>query len=145
MFSQRDFLGIIIAIVGAVTVVLSANASDTRLDPKSLLEAISQRAFQVYTIVYVVGMFILSGLSEGPAGRRWVYVDIGLCALFGEAFHSLRVSHKLIDHAGGFTVLSTKAVSTLLTLEWFEIFKEWITYPVIAVSLLVKFAAHTNG
>lgn len=90
-------------------------------------------------------MFILSGLSEGPAGRRWVYVDIGLCALFGEAFHSLRVSHKLIDHAGGFTVLSTKAVSTLLTLEWFEIFKEWITYPVIAVSLLVKFAAHTNG
>ncbi len=73
-----------IAIVGAVTVVLSANASDTRLDPKSLLEAISQRAFQIYTIVYVVGIFILSGLSEGPAGRRWVYVDIGLCALFGK-------------------------------------------------------------
>ncbi|EIW61768.1 DUF803-domain-containing protein [Trametes versicolor FP-101664 SS1] len=118
-FRKRDFLGIIIAIVGAVTVVLSANASDTRLDPKSLLEAISQRAFQVYTIVYVVGMFILSGLSEGPAGRRWVYVDIGLCALFG-----------------GFTVLSTKAVSTLLTLEWFEIFKEWITYPVIAVLII---------
>lgn len=35
--------------------------------------------------------------------------------------------------AGGFTVLSTKAFSTLLTLEWFQIFKEWITFPVVAV------------
>ncbi|KAI0824671.1 magnesium transporter NIPA-domain-containing protein [Trametes gibbosa] len=118
-FRKRDFLGIIIAIIGAVTVVLSANSSDTRLDPKGLLTAISQRPFQVYTIVYIVGIFILSGLSERSAGRRWVYIDVGLCALFG-----------------GFTVLSTKAVSTLLTLEWFEIFKEWITYPVIAVLIL---------
>lgn len=31
-------------------------------------------------------------------------------------------------------MLSTKAISTLLTKEWFEIFAEWITYPVIAVS-----------
>ena len=37
--------------------------------------------------------------------------------------------------AGGFTVLSTKAVSTLLTMEWFEMFTEWITYPVIVVRL----------
>ncbi|KAI0637919.1 DUF803-domain-containing protein [Trametes polyzona] len=118
-FRKRDFLGIIIAIIGAVTVVLSANPSDTRLDPKSLVEAISQRPFQIYAIVYVVGMFILSGLSAGPAGRRWVYIDVGLCALFG-----------------GFTVLSTKAISTLLTLEWFEIFKEWITYPVVAVLII---------
>ncbi len=36
--------------------------------------------------------------------------------------------------SGGFTVLSTKAFSTLLTMEWFEIFTEWITYPVVAVS-----------
>ena len=34
---------------------------------------------------------------------------------------------------GGFTVLSTKAFSTLLTKEWFEIFTEWITYPIVAV------------
>ncbi|KAI0676980.1 DUF803-domain-containing protein [Trametes maxima] len=118
-FRKRDFIGIMIAIIGAVTVVLSANPSDTRLDPKSLIEAITQRPFEVYAIVYTVGIFILSGLSAGPAGRRWVYIDVGLCALFG-----------------GFTVLSTKAVSTLLTLEWFEIFKEWITYPVIAVLVI---------
>ncbi|KAI0356521.1 DUF803-domain-containing protein [Trametes cingulata] len=118
-FRKRDFLGIVIAIVGAVTVVLSANPSDTRLDPDGLIKALSQRPFEVYAIVYIVGIFILSGLSEGPAGKRWVYIDVGLCALFG-----------------GFTVLSTKAVSTLLTLEWLQIFKEWITYPVIAVLVI---------
>ncbi|KAI0722172.1 magnesium transporter NIPA-domain-containing protein [Cerioporus squamosus] len=115
-FRKRDFLGIIIAVLGAVTVVLSANPSDTRLDPDGLIKAITTRPFEIYAITYVAGIVILSGLSEGPAGKRLVYVDVGLCALFG-----------------GFTVLSTKAVSTLLTMEWFEIFKEWITYPVIAV------------
>ncbi|RPD80627.1 DUF803-domain-containing protein [Lentinus tigrinus ALCF2SS1-7] len=115
-FRKRDFLGIIIAILGAVTVVLSANPSDTRLDPEGLIKAITTRPFEIYAITYVAGIVILSGLSEGPVGKRLVYVDVGLCALFG-----------------GFTVLSTKAVSTLLTLEWFEIFKEWITYPVVAV------------
>ncbi|KAH9894380.1 DUF803-domain-containing protein [Cubamyces lactineus] len=118
-FRKRDFLGIVIAIIGAITVVLSANPSDTRLDPEALRKAISQRPFEVYAIVYIAGIVILSGLSEGAAGRRWVYIDVGLCALFG-----------------GFTVLSTKAVSTLLTLEWLQIFKEWITYPVIAVLVL---------
>ena len=34
-------------------------------------------------------------------------------------------------------MLSTKAVSTLLTMEWLQIFKEWITYPVIAVRSLM--------
>ncbi|KAI0332470.1 DUF803-domain-containing protein [Cubamyces sp. BRFM 1775] len=118
-FRKRDFIGIIIAIIGAITVVLSANPSDTRLDPEALRKAISQRPFEIYAIVYILGIVILSGLSEGAAGRRWVYIDVGLCALFG-----------------GFTVLSTKAVSTLLTLEWLQIFKEWITYPVIAVLVL---------
>ena len=67
-----------------VTVVLSANPSDTRLDPKGLIAAITQRPFEIYALTYVVGIIILSGLSEGPAGKRVVYVDVGLCALFGK-------------------------------------------------------------
>ncbi|KAI1789015.1 magnesium transporter NIPA-domain-containing protein [Ganoderma leucocontextum] len=135
-FRKRDFLGIIMAILGAVTVVLSANPSNTRLDPKGLIAAISTRPFGVYALTYVVGIVLLSGLSEGPAGKRFVYVDVGLCAFFGNLIlfpcPSLAT---LTDNAGGFTVLSTKAFSTLLTLEWFQIFKEWITYPVVAVLL----------
>ena len=114
--------------------MLSANPSDTRLDPKGLIAAISTRPFEIYALTYVVGIVLLSGLSEGPAGKRFVYVDVGLCALFGNAIRlqCLRAAG-LTGNAGGFTVLSTKALSTLLTLEWFQIFKEWITYPVVAV------------
>lgn len=34
---------------------------------------------------------------------------------------------------GGFTVLSTKAISTLLTTLGYKIFTEWITYPLLMV------------
>lgn len=138
--SQRDFFGIIVAVVGAVTVVLSTNTSDTRLDPPGLIHAMTQRVFIVYTAVYIAGAIVLSWLSEGQAGKRWVYVDVGLCALFGKRTCSIHGHYALVliskksNHPGGFTVLSTKALSTLLTLEWLDIFTEWITYPVIAVS-----------
>ncbi|KDR83559.1 hypothetical protein GALMADRAFT_235781 [Galerina marginata CBS 339.88] len=118
-FRMKDLLGVAIAIIGAVTVVLASNASDTRLDPDGLLNAISQTTFIVYSCVYIAGAIVLATLSEGRIGKTWVFVDIGLCALFG-----------------GFTVLSTKAISTLLTLRWIEIFTFWITYPLIAVLIL---------
>ncbi|KAK0231079.1 magnesium transporter NIPA-domain-containing protein [Armillaria fumosa] len=118
-FRKRDILGILLAIIGAVTVVLASSSSDTRLDPDGLMKAISQTPFIVYSCIYVAGSIILSILSEGPLGRRWVTIDVGLCALFG-----------------GFTVLSTKAISTLLTMQWIEMFASPITYPVILVLAL---------
>ncbi|KAJ3517552.1 hypothetical protein NLJ89_g438 [Agrocybe chaxingu] len=118
-FRKRDLFGVAIAIIGAVTVVLASNASDTRLDPEALLRAICQTSFIVYSCTYVVGAITLGTLSEGRLGKRWVFIDVGLCALFG-----------------GFTVLSTKALSTLLTSQWIEIFTQWITYPLIATLIL---------
>ncbi|KAJ3575162.1 hypothetical protein NP233_g1274 [Leucocoprinus birnbaumii] len=117
-FRKRDFVGICLAILGAVTVVLSSNASDTRLNPRQLLEAIKQTAFLIYAGIYLGGAIILAGLSQGRLGRTYVFIDVGLCALFG-----------------GFTVLSTKALSTLITLEWYGVFAEWITYPLILTLL----------
>ncbi|KAF9076349.1 magnesium transporter NIPA-domain-containing protein [Rhodocollybia butyracea] len=118
-FRKRDIFGILIAIIGAITVVLSSNASDSRLDPRGLVRAISQTPFIVYSCIYVVGAIILASLSRSSYGRRYALVDIGLCALFG-----------------GFTVLSTKAVSTLLTMRWSRVFTSVITYPVIVVLIL---------
>jgi hypothetical protein len=115
-FRKLDLFGVLVAIIGAVTVVLATNASDVRFNPDQLIHAICQRGFITYSAVYVIGALILSGLSQGQYGRKWVFVDVGLCALFG-----------------GFTALSTKALSTLLTLEWIDIFTEWITYPVILI------------
>ncbi|CAK5275736.1 unnamed protein product [Mycena citricolor] len=113
-FRKRDILGIFIAVIGAVTVVLASNASDTRMDPDALLKAISQIPFIVFSGTYIVGAIVLAILSERPAGKKYVFIDVGLrihCA-----FH--------------------KAVSTLLTMQWLEMFTRWITYPTIAVLAL---------
>lgn len=69
--------------IGAITVVLSSNTSDTRLTPEMLFKAVSQHAFLIFSAIYVACASFLMGLSEGSVGRRWVLVDVGLCALFG--------------------------------------------------------------
>jgi len=46
---------------------------------------------------------------------------------------------------GGFTVLSTKAVSSLLTSNGFNMFKQWMTYPILAVSSCSHERAGTNS
>ncbi|KAI6047329.1 magnesium transporter NIPA-domain-containing protein [Pisolithus marmoratus] len=121
-FRSRDLLGILLAIIGALTVVLSSPSSDGGTPPlteQELLKAISQRSFMVFSIIYLGLATILGGLSEGPIGKQIVIVDVGLCAIFG-----------------GFTVLATKAISTLLTKEWGKMFTQWITYPILVVLLL---------
>lgn len=117
-FRKRDFFGIILAIVGSVTVVLSSKPIDVRLDKDGLIEAICQAIFIGYTIVTVVAIVFLTLLSRGNAGRDYIFVDVGICALFG-----------------GYTVLATKALSTLISLEFIQIYKLWITYPLVAVLL----------
>jgi len=78
-----DFVGIFIATIGAVTVVLSSNTSDVRLDPDALVQAISQRPFIIFSCVYIIGAIVLAALSRSRTGRNWVFIDVGLCALFG--------------------------------------------------------------
>ena len=59
---QVEFLGIFISILGAVTVMFSANTSDTRLDRDALIVAITQKPFIIYSIIYIIGTFALAGL-----------------------------------------------------------------------------------
>ncbi|KAI5125033.1 hypothetical protein M0805_007457 [Coniferiporia weirii] len=115
-FRKRDLLGVGLAVMGAITVVLSANPSDKRLDPANLIHAITQHAFIVLAALYAAGAVVLVSLSSRRVGQEHVFVDVGACALFG-----------------GFTVLSTKAFSSLVTVEWVAVFKEWITYPILAI------------
>lgn len=115
-YRGRDLVGVIITIIGAVTVVLASNASDTRLDVDGLLQAIMQLPFILFSAIYIVGMVALALLSQTNYGRRFVFVDVGLCALFG-----------------GFTVLSTKALATLLASEGVVMFTKWITYLLIVI------------
>lgn len=84
--TQRDIFGILLAIIGATTVVLSSPSSGGEppvLTPEALVEAITQRPFVIFSIVYLVSAVILCGLSEGSIGRRVVVIDVGICAIFG--------------------------------------------------------------
>lgn len=115
---QRDLVGIFLCILGALSVVASAKPTDIRLSMEGLIAALKQPLFIAYSILSLVGSIFLAIISEGAQGREWVGVDVGLCAIFG-----------------GYTVLATKGLSTLLSLELIGIFKEWITYPLVFVLL----------
>ncbi|GAB1519667.1 hypothetical protein RhiTH_002735 [Rhizoctonia solani] len=126
-FRKQDLLGIALSIFGAVTVVYASQSSSARLDPDALVYAITRIPFLIWAAVNVAAIIALAGLSSQRAklessewmqGDRWALVDVGLCALFG-----------------GFTVLATKAVSSLLSTEWASVFTEWIFYPSILPSL----------
>jgi magnesium transporter len=80
---KRDLLGSALAIIGAVTVVLASNGSDSKMDPDTLRRAVTRLPFIIYSGVYAAGALVLATLSHGKAGQTWVFVDIGLCALFG--------------------------------------------------------------
>ena len=69
--------------MGAVTVVLSSNQTDARLDPEGLIRAITQKPFIALAIIYAVGAVTFVGLSSSRIGREWVFIDVGACALFG--------------------------------------------------------------
>ncbi|CCO27621.1 NIPA-like protein 2 [Rhizoctonia solani AG-1 IB] len=124
-FRKQDLLGIALSILGAMTVVYASQSSSARLDPDALVYAITRIPFLIWAAINVAAIIALAGLSSQRTklensgwmqGDRWALVDVGLCALFG-----------------GFTVLATKAVSSLLSTEWANVFTEWIFYPSILI------------
>ncbi|KAL8291410.1 hypothetical protein RQP46_002388 [Phenoliferia psychrophenolica] len=115
-FRKTDLLGILLTVLGGVTVVYASKSSDKKLYPAELLEAIQAKFFIGYAIFCVVAGAGLAVLSGTRYGEKYVMVDIGLCAF-----------------AGGFTVLATKAFSSFLSLLFLSTFRQWVTYPILAV------------
>lgn len=116
-FRIADIGGIVLAIIGAVTVVFSSKQNDARLDPAQLLHAIKRLEFVIYTAVSVSAGAVLAFASSTSLGDRWVLVDVGTCAIFG-----------------GFTVLSTKGISSLISGgQPIEALKFPITYGLVVV------------
>lgn len=97
-FRPSDLGGIALAIVGAVTVVFSSKQNDPTLTPDQLLQAILRTEFIVYVCIVVALIALLVWASSTSWGDRYIMVDVGVCALFG-----------------GFTVLSTKGLSSFLS------------------------------
>ncbi|KAI7493305.1 DUF803-domain-containing protein [Hortaea werneckii] len=117
-FRWRDGLGVIIAIAGAVTVVLSASDSNPRLTPDKIWHLITQWEFETYFGVSVLLIVVLS-VASNKFGDRTVLVDLGLVALYG-----------------GYTALSTKGIASLLSNTIWRVVTFPITYLLVAVLVL---------
>ena len=81
-FRQRDFWGVLIAVGGVVTVVLSAKTSETRFGPDDVWGAITRWEFELYLGLTAGTMFALMWAS-GKYGEKTILIDLGLVGLFG--------------------------------------------------------------
>ncbi|KAE8153521.1 magnesium transporter NIPA-domain-containing protein [Aspergillus avenaceus] len=116
-FRGRDFWGVVVAITGAVVVVLSASSSEEKIGPHDIWVMITRWEFETYmgiTAALMVGLL----WASGKYGSRTVLIDVGLVALFG-----------------GYTALSTKGVSSLLSFTLWHV----ITFPVTYLLVFVLF------
>ncbi|KFY64694.1 hypothetical protein V496_03089 [Pseudogymnoascus sp. VKM F-4515 (FW-2607)] len=114
-FRLRDFWGVVVSVLGAVTVVLSAEQEEKKLGPHEVIGAITTMEFEIYMAVTIGVMFILAWASP-KYGSKTILIDLGLVALFG-----------------AYTVLSTKGVSSMLSTSFWEAFTNPITYALAVV------------
>lgn len=83
-FRKRDFWGVVVAVAGAVTVVLSADTQETKLDPHAVWEHITSTGFEIYMGV-TCGLIIFLMWLSPRYGNRTILVDLGLVGLFGKS------------------------------------------------------------
>ncbi|ETS75986.1 hypothetical protein PFICI_12930 [Pestalotiopsis fici W106-1] len=117
IFRKRDFWGVVIAVAGAVVVVLSANQEETKLEPHDVWDAISTLAFEIYMAVSISLIVVLMWLSP-KYGNRTILIDLGLVGLFG-----------------AYTALSTKGVSSMLSSTLWRAFTTPVTYVLLLILL----------
>ncbi|KAI9278019.1 magnesium transporter NIPA-domain-containing protein [Sporodiniella umbellata] len=118
VFRKRDLLGVFLAVSGAAVVVLSSNSEEVALSPELIMEAITQTQSIIYFILTTIAIIVLTILSP-IHGASSIMIDLGLVAIYG-----------------GYTVLSTKSVASLLSLSFLKMFAYPVSYVLIAVLVI---------
>ncbi len=114
-FRQRDLWGVVVAIAGAVVIVLSAKDSETKMGPHDIWSAITRWEFELYLAI-TAGLIIVLIWTSGRYGHKSILIDLGLVGLFG-----------------GYTALSTKGVASLLS----DTLWRTLTFPITYLLLVV--------
>jgi len=81
-FRWRDGVGVLIAIVGCVTVVLSANSSNPKLNADKIWKLATTWEFETYVAITLTLIVIITYVA-GKYGERTVLLDLGLLGLYG--------------------------------------------------------------
>ncbi|KAH8647081.1 magnesium transporter NIPA-domain-containing protein [Tricladium varicosporioides] len=114
-FRLRDFWGVVVAVAGAVVVVLSAKQQEKKLGPHEIWGAITTLEFEIYMAV-TVGLIIALMYASPKYGNQTILVDLGLVGLFG-----------------GYTALSTKGVASMLSSTLWRALTTPVTYALVVV------------
>lgn len=97
------------------------NMANRQLSPHELIAAIIAPPFIALMAVTAVLISIGVFLSDRPFGSRHVVVDVGTCALFG-----------------GYTVMATKALSSLISASPLTALKEPVAWGAIVVLVVTS-------
>jgi drug/metabolite transporter (DMT)-like permease len=101
-FRKRDALGVVIAVGGAVTVVLSANDDNPKLGPGEIWKLISTWEFETYLGI-TVGVIALLMVASNRYGDKNILIDLGLVGLFGMCGNSVLVHVEILTYVKGGT------------------------------------------
>ncbi|KAH6601511.1 hypothetical protein BASA50_001549 [Batrachochytrium salamandrivorans] len=127
---SRDIFGILFAMLGTgIILAVSSQTSEPPLSADDIVAALTQPQFFIYFIVTSSLAGVMLVISYAPQGRKYILVDLLIVALFG-----------------GYTVLATKALSSLLKLSFLTLFGHWVTYLMlfVLVSTAVLQVQHLN-
>jgi hypothetical protein len=95
-FRTRDGLGVVVAIMGAVTVALSATNDNPKLGPDEIWSLIATWEFETYLGITVFAIICLMFAST-KYGQKSIFIDLGLQALLGKMLRFLltgRANHQ---------------------------------------------------
>lgn len=85
-FRKRDGFGVLVAVAGAVTVVLSASDNNPKLGPDEIWDLIKRWEFETYLGITVAVIVALTVASD-KFGDKSILIDLGLVGLFGMLYH----------------------------------------------------------
>ncbi|MBW0560568.1 hypothetical protein O181_100283, partial [Austropuccinia psidii MF-1] len=118
-FKNSDLIGIGLAVLGTFMIIINSPPNTQSLSPLQLQKAFHQPAFLIFGSISLFFIFSLISLSQTKWVDQFLIIDVGLCAILG-----------------GFTVLSTKAFSSLLSTMLLDCFKYTITWLMILIMIL---------
>jgi hypothetical protein len=81
-FRARDALGLLVAVGGAVTVVLSASDNNPKLGPDEIWNLITTWEFETYLGI-TIGVIAVLMVASNRYGDKSILIDLGLVGLYG--------------------------------------------------------------
>jgi hypothetical protein len=71
-------------------------------------------------------LFLLLQYSNTSYGKKYIFIDLTIASLIGN----------FIIYTGGYTVVSIKALSSILKMDFYRMFTHWITYFMLMILIL---------